>query len=112
MPRAYYNEILDAIYVIAVDCSFTEHRISDLIDLKERNYLGEGQKRYIGFNVNGARAFCKAKGLPSKGAVSIERILLTLNLCETNPRARGAIKEVAIPILEDNNLDMIEFPTD
>ncbi|MBI4155868.1 MAG: hypothetical protein HY507_01380 [Candidatus Zambryskibacteria bacterium] len=113
-PVAYYDEPLDAIRVITADCSFTEVQIAsnNYLTLFERNHVEEGQARYVGFTIEGARRLCREHGLKSRGLVNVSGILAFLSLIEKDGRAKGAIREIALPILEDNHIDNVEFPAD
>ena len=111
-PVIYYDETLDCIRAIMADCSLTEVRLEDSpLVLLERNYVEDGQARYVCFHIEGARGICKKHGLKSKGVVNVSGILLFLSMIVKNPRIKGAIKEVALPILADHNIDEIEFPS-
>lgn len=107
-PTAYYDEALDTVRVIVADCSTTEIAISAHLALHERNYLEDGQARYAGFSITGVRAFCRPHRL--NGPIKISEILKLMHFKEKNSRVRGAIAEVALPMLQENNLDEVEFP--
>ncbi|MBI1974626.1 MAG: hypothetical protein HYS51_02145 [Candidatus Zambryskibacteria bacterium] len=107
-PAAYYDEALDTVRIVVADCSTTESAISAHLVLHERNYLKAGQARYVGFSIAGVRAFCKPHRL--NGPIKLSEILKYMHFKEHDSRVRSAIAEVALPLLEDNNLDEVEFP--
>ena len=110
-PFAFYDEMLDVIRVVTADCSITEVRITSVLTLLERNFLEEGQGQYVGFNIEAARISAGDMGLPTCGTVKISLILNSLAKNYNKiPVAIGAIREVAIAILEDNGLDEVQFP--
>ena len=110
-PVAYYDKMLDVIRVITADCSVTEVRITPTLTLLERNHIENGQARYVGFCIEAVSAFCEDMGLPAREPVKISKILEVLQDSKIADKAKGAIREVAVPILEDNGLDdKIVFP--
>lgn len=108
-PVAYYDSMLDDIRVITADCSMTEVQLSPMLNLFERNYIEDGQARYVGFSIEAVKSFCGDVGIPTNTEVRISTILRLLRRKEKVPRKKGAITEVMLPLLKDHNLDYIKL---
>ncbi len=74
-PFAYYHRDLDFIYIMVRDCSVTEVRINEILDILEANHPEEGRPKYVGFMINSARRFCLKYGLGFEGEVDLVKLV-------------------------------------
>ncbi|MEQ1561231.1 MAG: hypothetical protein ABL899_00745 [Nitrospira sp.] len=104
-PTAFYNESLDELRVVVADCSVTEVPITPYISLLERTHPEDGQLSHVGFCVHRASFF---RGESESSLVRIEDVLIRLSKIDS--RALLAILDVAVPLLNNNDLTEVEFP--
>ncbi len=107
-PRAVYYPDIDSLHVIAEDCSHTEaQEHGTLLWLMERNCDIYGNFTHVGFVIECAKALSRKHGLPTGGEVEIKDILEKVAL--DYPHTAPAIYDIAIPILDRNNIQTVHF---
>jgi hypothetical protein len=107
-PHAYYIEALDKVIVVVEDCSTHEEHIKgSSISLHRRNYEVDGKRNYVGFEIDGVQDFCKYHQICFGEKMDLSSILK--KMAETNAKALPAILDVAIPMIEDDNINTVIF---
>ena len=107
-PLAYYIKDLDTVIVLSEDCSTTvQHVAGTLISLHHLNHEEMGKRNYVGFEVECAKEFCQCNGVPFGEKIDLVSVLQ--KMADTNKAAAPAILDVAIPLVEDNNIDSVIF---
>lgn len=107
-PHAYYVKDLDTVVVLVEDCSTTVQQIAGtLISLHHRNYEEMGKRNYVGFEVGCAEEFCQCNGMTFGEEMDLVSVLQ--KMADTNKAAVPAILDVAIPLVEDNNINSVIF---
>ena len=104
-PVIFYNPSLDWIEVHVADCSILELAITDMLSVHKDSHQ---EDRVVGFHVECARRFCRTFGLPDQGIVRVSDILQRLS--KVDERTAEAIKEIALPLLHEYELDEVELP--
>lgn len=105
-PYAYYIDTLDTLIVMVEDCSTTEERVTRTsISLLRRNDEVIGKRNYIGFEVSGIKKFCRQNGIPFGKDMNLVQILR--KMADLNKLAVPAILDIAIPLVEDNNIELV-----
>ncbi len=107
-PHAYYIKDLDQIVVVAEDCSTTVQHVSGTnVSLHRRNHETIGKRNYVGFEIEGAQRFCRQERLRFGKKMSLTSLLE--KMARTDVKAAPAILDVAIPLIEDSNINSVIF---
>jgi len=104
-PFAVFEERLDRIVVLTRDCSVTETRVNDVLVMLENNYPGDGEERYVGFVIEGARGFLAACGFSADEPPRLQTILNVLAGLPGSADHRDTLAH----LLTEHRLDTIEL---
>jgi len=107
---ASYDDENECIRVVTTDCETAEEKISLRLTLIGRTHLGDGQSRYIGFVINSIPYLTVLYRLNTSGVVSITELVNAMFAESSNPQMRAALREVCLPILQENQIDQCEVP--
>lgn len=107
-PHAYYIKDLDKLIVVTEDCSAVEVAICDtLISLRCRTHEEYGKRNHVGFEVDCIQRFCRINKIRFGRKMDLVQILK--KIAEEYTKASPAILEVAIPLVEDYNINSVIF---
>jgi hypothetical protein len=113
-PVIYYNEALGVAHVLIADTSYSEMQVTTkhFLGIFERNHHSRyGEEHFVGFSLWVVEGACALMGIEPVGKLSMRKILDFLYEREEDQFVKDVIREIALPMLEQNNLDEFEVST-
>ncbi|MEQ1500369.1 MAG: hypothetical protein ABL917_03310 [Parcubacteria group bacterium] len=102
-PYARFVKAVDKVVVVTEDCSTSvEQIVGSPLSLHHRSHEADGKRNYVGFEIDGVQEFCRHHEIPLD--VNMDLVSILKKMAETHTKAMPAILDVAIPLLEDNNI--------
>ncbi|MGC9968471.1 MAG: hypothetical protein ABSC29_01940 [Minisyncoccia bacterium] len=101
-PFAWFDRDLGRIEVVIKPCSILETPVNEVFMVFENNHPKDGEDKYVGFALEGARAFCVQRGLPTK---DLRLTTLLADVAKAFPALEDLVNREMFPLLGKAGLE-------